>query len=372
MSHKSSTSADDKLNSTSDNMVERLKRKISAKSIVGTILLLMIASVFVFFGLPTQKYGGMLGTAAEINGQYISVADFQQEENRIMEQYSQYFKGQDMGPMRKMLKSQALSNLVTTELISQGAQIEKLLVTPMEIRDVIVNEIPAFQEGGRFRRDRYQQYLDGTRTTAVEFEKKIEKSLVNMRLRRIFEAALIPSELEVKKEHEGSAYTFKLAFIKLDKEVPKVDAKDDQKKKEELEKKAIEAYQSKTQTVKDLLAKKDMDALESYLKKQGQKWKEVEGNLSQMFFGELPLKAADEVLTQVKKPGEIYPQLISEGADQYIVKFVSYKHNTEVKTDIAKEKDALNKKYAMTVFENWINDFKKKSKVHENRQLLDM
>jgi len=376
MSHKSSQSETDKLNSVSDNMVERLRRKISAKSIIGTILLIMIASVFVFFGLPTQKYGGNMGSVAEINGKFITLSDFQQEENRIMEQYSQYFKGQDMGPMRKMLKGQALSNLVNNELVAQGASSEKLLVSPVEIRDVLVTEIPIFQENGRFKRDRYQQYLDGTRSTAGEFENKIEKSLQQMRLRRIFESALLPSQVEVEKEQLLSSSSFKLAFVKIEKKAsePKVSkatepATDSVAPEEDT---ATKKYQEEIKNVNALLAEKNSQKVDSYLKETQLKFKEAEGNLQQMFFGELPAKVAEEALMELKKAGEVTSKLISDGSDQYIVKLISFNLSKAPVGDLEKEKDSLNRRMASTVFENWVTEFKKKSLIEENKQILEM
>lgn len=375
MSHKSSLSEMDKLNAVSDNMVERLRRKISAKSIVGTVLLVMIASVFVFFGLPTGKYGGMLGTVAEVNGQFVSLADFQQEENRIMEQYAQYFKGQDMGPMRQMLKGQALSNLINMELVSQGSSAEKLLVTPVEIRDVLMNEIPIFQENGRFKRERYQQYLDGTRTSAGDFEKKIEKSLQNMRLRRVFEEGLLPSTVEVTKEHGLSSSVFKLAFVKIEKKSASSVAKNNPKTKNtppsaEEEAQATKKYQEEIALLKDLLSKKDIKKIEMTIKDQNLKWSEAEGNLQQMSFGALPSSVAEAALINLKTPGELSDQLYAEGADQYLVKLVSFNLGQAPLGELDKEKESLNRQLASTVFENWVSAFKEKSKVVENTQFL--
>jgi peptidyl-prolyl cis-trans isomerase D len=132
-----------------ENMADKMKRKLSAKSITAIILFGAIILVFVFFGLP-GKMGASVGSVARVNNTLISIADFQQEENRIQQYYQNLFgSSMDFSSQRQLLRQQALENLIRMELVSQVAQKEDILATDAEVRDFIVKDIPVFQQNGQ-------------------------------------------------------------------------------------------------------------------------------------------------------------------------------------------------------------------------------
>ena len=191
-----------------------------------------------------------------------------------------------------------------------------------------------------------------------------------MRLRRLFEAAYEPSVVELESESRAGGFSVKLAFIKIEKKKTTTHAATTPEEAEKAEKQATEAYQAELKNLENLLTQKNWTQVKGHIKGSGQKWKEVEGNLQGMHFGELPTSVAEVALTQVKKTGESYGQLVKEGADQYLVKLVSV--NNSVKPIEEQAKESLARKYASTVFENWVLDVKKKSKITENKQVIEM
>ena len=68
------------------------EKGISTRSIVAFLIFGMIVLVFVLSDLSGRRGGGhSMSSAAEVNGQIISIKDFQDEENRMSQYYSSLF-----------------------------------------------------------------------------------------------------------------------------------------------------------------------------------------------------------------------------------------------------------------------------------------
>lgn len=76
----------------SQSMASKMRAKLSAKNVTAIILFGAIIMVFVFFGIGSHEMG--VGSVAQVNDSLISIADFQNEEQRIQriqEYYAQMF-----------------------------------------------------------------------------------------------------------------------------------------------------------------------------------------------------------------------------------------------------------------------------------------
>ncbi|PIS10499.1 MAG: hypothetical protein COT73_09135 [Bdellovibrio sp. CG10_big_fil_rev_8_21_14_0_10_47_8] len=195
-------------------------KKYSAKSITALVLFAAIIMVFVFFGLPSRPGGaGGAGSAARVNNSLISISDFYSESTRMEQMYAPLFGGSMGGDaQRQFLRQQALESLITQELVSQLAKKEGILATDVEIQDVIVRDIKAFQRDGRFQRDLYFQILEANRLTPSEFEEKLRKERRGQRARRLFEAAAQPLDLEMQKLNTLRETKWDVQFVKADKD----------------------------------------------------------------------------------------------------------------------------------------------------------
>lgn len=208
----------------SENMVEKLKRQMigkktfTPKSITAMVLFGAICLVFVFFGLP-GRMGAGVGAIARVNNSLISLADFQQEEQRIQQYYASLFGGaMDLSSQRQLLQQQAIDNLVNMELVSQATRAEGILATDAEVRDFLVKDIPVFQQNGQFQRELYGRYLEQTRTTPGDFESKIRKEIENLRSRRLFEIVGKPTNIENAKMKALSETKLNIAFARIEQD----------------------------------------------------------------------------------------------------------------------------------------------------------
>lgn len=190
---------------------------ITMRSLVAFLIFGMIVIVFVLSDLSGRRQGGsLIGSAAEVNGELISIKDFQEEENRLAQYYSQLFGGQfDSGMQRNMLRGEVMNSLITKSVVSQAAEKEGIYATDAEIRHMIVEELPYFKKDGVFQSDAYKAILQANRLTPGEFESKLRQDIKNQRSRQLFESTLGLTQLQKKIENEMRSSKINLQFIRL-------------------------------------------------------------------------------------------------------------------------------------------------------------
>lgn len=204
------------------SMTSKIKKGLTDKgityrSIVAFFIFGMIVLVFVLSDLSGRKGGGSsMGTAAEVNGELISLKDFQEEEGRLSQYYSQLFGGQfDSEMQRNMLRGEVMNSLVTKSVAAQAAEKEGIYATDAEIRHMIVVELPYFKKDGVFQSDAYKAILLANKLTPGEFEGKLRNDIKNQRSRQLFESSLAMTEMQKNIEKELRASKLNLEFIQL-------------------------------------------------------------------------------------------------------------------------------------------------------------
>lgn len=189
------------------------------KSILTGIIFGLICLTFVFVGITPGDSGlGGAGTAATVNDVVISVADFQERVSMVENQYSGALKDLPAAQRQmrsKWLKQSALEELVSYELVYQSAERVGVLPTDAATRDLIVN-IPAFQEEGRFARQRYDQYLSYKGIMAADFENKVKRDVVVGQIRELFFTALQPPTIVKDLDAVIQDTKLNVEFIKID------------------------------------------------------------------------------------------------------------------------------------------------------------
>lgn len=343
----------------SENMADKMKRKLSAKSITAIILFGAIILVFVFFGLP-GKMGASVGSVARVNNTLISIADFQQEENRIQQYYQNLFGStMDFSSQRQLLRQQALENLIRMELVSQVAQKEEILATDAEVRDFIVKDIPVFQQNGQFQREFYSRYLESSRTKPGDFENKVRKDIANVRSRHLFEIAAKPNASELAKLKDLKATKINVLFAKIDQEAA---SKAMTKEKAEAAIKALD----------EALTKGDEAAVNAQLKDLKATWEEtgfVELGAEQ--FPKITSPVANEAVFELSKTEPLLKRLVRDGQTKFVLKL----KETKVEQVVALEPtttEMVQKRRGDGMFEAWINQFRQKSHVTMNTEFMQL
>lgn len=191
---------------------------LNARTIVAFLVFGMIIAVFVLSDLSNRSggNGGLnMGAAATVNGQIISLKQFQEQETRISNYYAQLFGGQfDKMFQKKQLLTEAMNELVNNAVAEQAAHKEMLYATDAEIRAAIL-EIPAFKKDGVFQTDLYKNLLSANRLTPAEFENSLRQQVSLQKVRGLFDDGYNPLNLESRVEADLKASLINIQFVKL-------------------------------------------------------------------------------------------------------------------------------------------------------------
>ncbi|HEX7675752.1 MAG TPA: SurA N-terminal domain-containing protein [Bdellovibrio sp.] len=341
----------------SNSMADSMRRKLSGKNATAIVLFGAIILVFVFFGYQ-GKLGGSVGSVARVNNTLISIADFQQEENRVQQYYQNLFGSSvDFSSQRQLLRQQALENLVHSELVSQSAKKEGILATDAEVRDFIVKDIPFFQQNGQFQREFYTRYLEATHSSAGDFENKVRKDIANVRIRHLFELAGKPSALELKKLQDLRSNKINVQFVKIDQEaISKAMTK--------------EKAEAALKDLDDALAKGDEAAVNAKLKEIKASWEETGfTEIGADSFPKITSQVANEAIFELTKAQPLLKRLVRDGNTKYILKLKETKVE-EAKSIEPTTVEMTQKRRADGLFESWINQFRANSNITMNPQAL--
>jgi peptidyl-prolyl cis-trans isomerase D len=205
------------------NAIDQLKKGLSdngitTRSIVAFVIFGMIVLVFILSDLTGRHKTGAndMGSAADVNGELITIKDFQEEETRLGQYYSQLFGGQfDSDMQRSLLRGEVMNSLVNRSVASQAAEKEGIYATDAEVRHMIVNELPYFKKDGVFQSDAYKAILSANRLSPGEFEEKLRKQIKNERSRQLFETSLGMTDLQKNLEKELRSSKLDLQYVTL-------------------------------------------------------------------------------------------------------------------------------------------------------------
>lgn len=192
-------------------------RALNAKAVLAMVIFGMIILTFVLSDYSSRNSGGLgLGAAAEVNGEIITLKEFQDQENRIAAYYAQFFGGKiDNDFQRRQIRAEAINELVNNSLAAQAAEREKIFATDAELKKIITQDLPYFKKDGVFQSDLYKGLLTANKLTPSEFEKSLRAQAKTQRIRQLFELGLSSNRLEKDFESELKSKKMNVAFVKL-------------------------------------------------------------------------------------------------------------------------------------------------------------
>lgn len=153
------------------------------KIILLLLIVAFVASSIIYFG--TALRGGTVSplAVAAVNGEEIPVSRFQRMQRNYIEFYRRAYQ-QDLTPEmaeRLGLARQAINELVQEALVVQQAKREGITVSDDELR-LRIQAIGAFQEDGRFSRERYLFALKQIRMEPGEFEAEVRREMLRQKV----------------------------------------------------------------------------------------------------------------------------------------------------------------------------------------------
>ena len=184
-----------------------------ATSLMIKIILGAVVVVFVFWGVGSFR-SQKANRVALVNGEAISVEEYREAYDNIIEQLRQQFGNNLNDALIEMFQvdKQAIDQLIDQRLIMREAQRLNFSVTDKELADAI-QKIQAFQSAGIFDNSLYNRILSRNRLTPEEFEETQRKSMLLERMQAFVQDGVKVSDAEALEWYEWKNTTVNIDFV---------------------------------------------------------------------------------------------------------------------------------------------------------------
>ena len=186
-----------------------------AQSPIIQILVLMIAVVFVFWGVGANL-GNKRNALATVNGNEIPYEDYQRAYDTAIDNLRVQFGGSvPQGFLESLgLKQQIINQLVQGEVLRQGGREMGINVSKTATQDQI-KAMEVFQQNGQFDLNRYKEILSQNRMTPISFEAGLQNDLLAKRITDAIQKFAILPENVIQSRYDFSNEEVKLAYVAL-------------------------------------------------------------------------------------------------------------------------------------------------------------
>ncbi len=264
------------------------------KRFKAIIILVIAAFAFAVLGLIPQFNVISSGGAAVVNGQVISISEYQRAVDMIQRQAGSNFSGLPAAQRRmfdQMMRQRAMTQLVQSELSSQLAEQYGFYPSNNEVAQSIVDN-QVFHTDGRFDRLQYERVLQANRFNVKQYEKLVKDQLAVEEIQTFFEDAMTAPKLAEQNLGELSQTQMNFEYVSFSTE--------------DLAK--MEKY--KQQLIDEVIATRKDDLQASYDQRKSEFTKKEAVRARHIL-----IKAASEKEADVKKAFEKAKKIRSEVSD---------------------------------------------------------
>lgn len=180
------------------------------------VALFLIVIVFIFWG--GFSYTSMdASRIARVNDQYITLGEYEQTYNQIVEMYRRQLGNNFSEELARMmnLKQQALNMLIDRYVISEAAKDMGMLATTQEVQKKIL-EYPVFQKDGQFDQERYVQLLRQNRLTPEMFEQQLREDLSLENVTNFVKRQTEITDEEIAAEFRFSNSPIQIGYVEIE------------------------------------------------------------------------------------------------------------------------------------------------------------
>ncbi|MFA7060915.1 MAG: SurA N-terminal domain-containing protein [Pedobacter sp.] len=190
------------------DLIRQKKQSIIIKIVFVIIVLSFVGTMFLVWGKGDGGGPGRSpGYAAKVNGNKITLEEYQNSYQRIRNMYQQIYGQSIPAEMEKMLglKKVALNSLIDNFLIMKEAKSMGINISKDDVA-ASIEAIPQFRKDGKFDFNLYQQLLKGNRLTPKDFEESQKNELILKKARQAIKDKVAVSDADVlamyKKEND--------------------------------------------------------------------------------------------------------------------------------------------------------------------------
>jgi peptidyl-prolyl cis-trans isomerase D len=186
-----------------------------APYLLAAVLLAFVVSL-AYFGSSGSSGGGSQAAVVTVDGESVSVVTFDRAYRAAVERTRQLAgdRWTEELPRTLRLREQVVERLIEERLVARGAAREGIVVSDAELAQQIMR-IGAFQEGGRFSRERYVRVLALVQPpmTPADFEADFRTELVRQRAQALIADGARVTAAEVRQAWEGDRSRVRAAYL---------------------------------------------------------------------------------------------------------------------------------------------------------------
>ncbi len=189
-----------------------------AQSTLIQIIVLVIAIVFVFWGVGTNL-GNKKNTLATVNGEEIPVQDYQRAYDNTVDNFRQQFGGSiPPGLLDGLgLQQQVMNQLVQAELLRQSGREMGLSVSKLATQEEI-KTMDVFKTNGQFDLELYKNVLAQNRMNPSSFESSLRNDLLLKKVRESINRFALVADSEIQLRFAFANEEIKIAYLQLKSE----------------------------------------------------------------------------------------------------------------------------------------------------------
>jgi len=189
------------------------------KWILVAIVVVFVVSIFVDWGAggaATSQSGGE-PFAARVNGETVSIRDFDRALYYAEKNYEQMYRQPLTDEMRDRLgiPTQVMNSLVDQKLLLQEAKRLSLSATAEEVRKRIL-ELPVLNPDGKFvGPELYERYITGSLgyASAADFEEDLRRELTLQKMEGALQSAIVISVKAAEQEFRRMSENTKIRYL---------------------------------------------------------------------------------------------------------------------------------------------------------------
>jgi len=182
-----------------------------------------IGTIFLVWGVGSK--GGSRTYALKIDDHVISFNEYKTTYENISNTYKQIF-GKDID--QKILAKQVMDEIISKYLLLDEANRLKIPVTDDEVLAEI-QKVPAFQNNGKFDKNRYLEVLRLNNITPEAFENDIRVNILLNKMKGVIASSVYVNDTEILKEYRMRNKIADVSYIKLSPDLFIKDVKVDDK-----------------------------------------------------------------------------------------------------------------------------------------------
>jgi peptidyl-prolyl cis-trans isomerase D len=198
-------------------MLQFLRKR--AQSLVIQAIVVMIALVFIFWGVGTNLMNKQ-EAAIVVDGEEISFQQFQQAYDQAYSRLAQQFGGTVPKGLAESLniKQQVISQLTQEALLRQGGQEMGLMVSAREIQKE-VEDMVQFQDANGFSLERYKSILASNRLSPEKYEQSLRYQLLGTKtIDSIAAFSQSASDFEIEELYNLEKETVSVSYVSVSPE----------------------------------------------------------------------------------------------------------------------------------------------------------